>query len=271
MRLLPNNTARLFAPEYPGRDLYMHAVGYDDFIDPAITPIRHLRTYNDFTLHFVLSGKGVYTMGGVTRRIEKNCLFFTLPHEPMAYYPDEDDPWEYIYFNFSGEQAQALCAEMLLTKEQPVRYDIPHAAVKRLLERMMRDLQDVNAPYYLTLASFYELIHLCRRQPQAKGAAAARYMIDTHYTSPEFTVEHLCRELHISHSHLCRLFKEAYGVSAIRYLIDRRLAQAKQLLAETELPVKAVAYSCGFSDELHFMKTFKAAFGVTARAYRKQL
>jgi AraC-like DNA-binding protein len=269
-RCWPQNISRSFAPDFRGSDLYIHAVGYDDFTDPALPHIRHFRSYTAYTVHFVLSGKGTLYVGGKSHSIEAGSLFFTPINQPMAYFPDEEDPWEYIFMNFAGEQALQFCRNMGLSVEHPVRRDIPHVAIRQLLEQMIRSARDEERePYYRAIAAFYELVHLCGSRPSPKGAPHARYLIDTNYTSPDFTIERLCRDLHISHAHLCRLFKAAYGTSAIRYLIDRRLEQACRLLIDSDLTVREVAYSCGFSDELHFMKTFKASRGVTAGEYRR--
>lgn len=269
-RCWPQNISRSFVPDLRGDDLFVHAVGYDDFTDPILPHIRHFRSYTAYTVHFVLSGRGTLYVGGSSHTVEAGSLFFTPINQPMAYFPDEDDPWEYIFINFAGEQALQLCGNMGLSVEHPVRRDIPHAAVRGVLEQMIRTARDETVqPYYRVLSAFYELVHLCGQKPTPKSASHARYLIDANYTSPDFTIARLCRDLGVSRAHLCRLFKAAYGLSAIRYLIDRRLEQACRLLESSELTVREVAYSCGFSDELHFMKTFKAAYGMTAGAYRR--
>ena len=272
-RFWPVNTARLFSSEYHGSDLFINSVGYDDFTEPTLAPFYPLRTYNSYTLHFVFGGKGTLIVGGNEYTVEKFSLFFTPPKQPMAYYPHRDDPWEYAFFNFGGTQAPLLLQAIGLSTERPVQQDVPPDAVCRLFSELLLTLQNTETqPYYRALSAFYELIHLCSHQALPKGAAAARDLIDTHYASPNFTIDQLCLDLHISHSQLCRLFKASYHTTAVRYLIDRRLTQARRLLTETSLSVKAVAFSCGFSDELHFMKSFKAATGMTAREYRlKQL
>ena len=93
--------------------------------------------------------------------------------------------------------------------------------------------------------------------------------IDESFTLPGFSVEQLCYDAGISHAHLLRLFKQTYGVTIVKYLISKRLELACEMLQNTDLLVSSVAYSCGFSDEPHFMRTFKKEFGVSALQYRK--
>lgn len=268
-KFLPNNRLRLFSPENRTEELFVHSTGYDDFADPSLTPVKHLRASTAYTLHMVLRGKGTVHLRDKIHHVSGECLFFIPAGEPMCYYPDEDDPWEYVWFNFTGTQAQEYGRRMGFSINSPIRTAASFTAIRQTMKRLLTSLEeDGGDPYFLALSAFYDILYLCSRQPRAKGAPSARRMIDLNFSSPEFTVELLCRDLHISHSHLCRIFKQTYGISAVKYLIERRLELAQRLLETTDLPVKAVAYSCGFSDEMHFMKSFKAFTGETAREYR---
>ena len=94
-------------------------------------------------------------------------------------------------------------------------------------------------------------------------------MIDGSFTLPSFSIDQLCRDAGISHAQLLRRFKKAYGTTVIAYVVRKRIEHACELLEATDLPVYSVAFSCGFADEIHFMKTFKAQTGLSATAYRR--
>jgi AraC-like DNA-binding protein len=66
---------------------------------------------------------------------------------------------------------------------------------------------------------------------------------------------------------LARAFRRAYGVPPYAYLTSRRIAAAKRELAGAE-PLAEVALACGFYDQSHFSRTFKAWTGVTPGQYR---
>lgn len=74
----------------------------------------------------------------------------------------------------------------------------------------------------------------------------------------------------ISIRHLHRLFKQA-GTSFGDYVRARRLERCRRDLADPRLhaiPVTEIAYAWGFSDSSHFSRSFRAAFGLTARQFR---
>ncbi len=66
----------------------------------------------------------------------------------------------------------------------------------------------------------------------------------------------LALKLGISDRHLRRIFEAQFGVSPLQYLQTRRLHTAKQLLADTALPITQVALMSGFAS----LRRFNAAF-----------
>ena len=54
-----------------------------------------------------------------------------------------------------------------------------------------------------------------------------------------------------------------------QHLRDLRLREARSLLADTEIPLSLVASQCGFCDQSHLTRTFRAELGVTPRRYRQ--
>ena len=70
------------------------------------------------------------------------------------------------------------------------------------------------------------------------------------------SVERLAARLGVSDRHLRRIFEAQLGVSPLQYLQTRRLLTAKQLLADTDLPITQVALASGFAS----LRRFNAAF-----------
>lgn len=60
-----------------------------------------------------------------------------------------------------------------------------------------------------------------------------------------------------------RLFARYLGTSPNRYYMGLRLERARNLLAQTELPLMEVSLLCGFKAASHFSKTYRKAFGVS--------
>ncbi len=82
------------------------------------------------------------------------------------------------------------------------------------------------------------------------------------------TLNGLAQQFHVSPSYLSTLFKKETGQSFTEYLTQKRLAFAKKLLRETDLPINAVAAECGIADNNYFARIFKAQEGMTPAQYR---
>ena len=72
----------------------------------------------------------------------------------------------------------------------------------------------------------------------------------------------------LSRSQLFRIIVAGAGIPPKRMLLMMRLKRAESLLRETELPLKAVAFSSGFSSAAHMGNVFRAEKGMTATQYR---
>lgn len=83
-------------------------------------------------------------------------------------------------------------------------------------------------------------------------------------------VEGLARRLGISDRHLRRIFEQHLGVSPLQYLQTRRLLSAKQLLADTSLPITQVALVSGFGSVRRFNAAFTAHYGLSPSALRRE-
>jgi AraC family transcriptional regulator len=85
---------------------------------------------------------------------------------------------------------------------------------------------------------------------------------------PLATLAELAR---LSPYHFCRSFKRSFGVPPHRYHASRRIERAKQLLADRELSVTAIALDIGFSDTSTFTAAFHRLTGQTPSCYRRNL
>ena len=69
-------------------------------------------------------------------------------------------------------------------------------------------------------------------------------------------------------AHFTRLFKRYYGKAPVEFAIRLRIEQAKSMLRETDMKIKAIADATGYSDALYFSRLFKKACGCSPSEYR---
>ena len=82
-------------------------------------------------------------------------------------------------------------------------------------------------------------------------------------------VAHLARELGVSDRHLRRVLERELGVSPVELAQTHRLLLAKQLLADTSLPVTRIAYASGFQSLRRFNSVFRERYRLSPSALRR--
>jgi AraC-like DNA-binding protein len=90
--------------------------------------------------------------------------------------------------------------------------------------------------------------------------------LDAHL-GDEIELVELARVAGLSRSHFIRAFRKETGLTPHAYLIDQRFRAASRLLGCGESP-SDVALACGFFDQSHLNRVFKARMGVTPGIYR---
>ena len=79
----------------------------------------------------------------------------------------------------------------------------------------------------------------------------------------------LAARLGVSDRHVRRIFEAQFGVSPLQYLQTRRLLTAKQLLADTDLPITQVALISGFASVRRFNAAFVAHYKLNPTQQRR--
>ncbi|WKX27646.1 helix-turn-helix domain-containing protein [Tatumella ptyseos] len=96
--------------------------------------------------------------------------------------------------------------------------------------------------------------------------------IATHLDSPELTLTQVSQFFGISSRYVNQLFNDEQ-TSFGRYVLATRLESCAARLSQTHydhLTVSSIAYRFGFYDMAYFSRAFKARFGITAKAYRRE-
>ena len=88
------------------------------------------------------------------------------------------------------------------------------------------------------------------------------------YVETPIPVSDIAKSVDVSARQLERLFRTSLDTTPTRYYLEIRLNKAKQLLAQTSMPILQVAVSTGFTSSAHFAKSFRTTFGHPPSAER---
>lgn len=88
-------------------------------------------------------------------------------------------------------------------------------------------------------------------------------------TAP-YALADLARKASMSVRTLQRQFHDTVGLSPQQWILTERIAVAKDLLEDSEIPLNAVAERAGFASPESFRRHFRRSAGTSPAAYRKQ-
>lgn len=106
-----------------------------------------------------------------------------------------------------------------------------------------------------------------RRSREHPAAARAEAYINAHWQD-NFTLHDLAEAADVSLFHLVHVFHRAFGMPPSTYRRALRVQAAQKLLRRGE-PARDVALACGFYDQSHLTRHFKAVTGVTPARYAR--
>ena len=250
-------------------DFCILQIGYHDFAWHK--PLFTYRMESFYTWHFVMSGEGTIDIYDKQFNIKEGDMFFIPPNVKMRYYPNPDNPWEYVWLSFKGNKTTEYANTAGFVDGNPVLKNTNFRKIENLIYKQIDSLKNCKSGYYGLLALFFEIMEICTIDIHNGGIEGVKLFIDEGFTIPNLSIAKLCEDAGISHPHLLRLFKKKYNTTIIKYLISKRLEFACELLQNSNLTVSEIAFSSGFSDDIHFMKTFKKELGITPQNYRKSM
>jgi AraC-like DNA-binding protein len=257
-----------FTPSYP---MSMHPATY-------MYTWENGRVLGEYQALYIARGQGQFE----SRRtgmvaVEPGSVILLLPGEWHRYRPNQESGWDEYWVSFGGPHIDDLAQAGFFSPQEPVLHTgadetIQHAYLDLLDRAQMEPIgyQQLNA------ASVPEILAAClaavRRRRQGnhgedlvrKAKAAMEQRVEG-----TLAIDELAAALGLSAEHLRRLFRQHTGMAPYQYYLERKIHRARQLLQETDLPIKSIARLLGFESPFHFAKAFKQRTDVSPTQWRR--
>jgi AraC family transcriptional regulator, transcriptional activator of pobA len=97
--------------------------------------------------------------------------------------------------------------------------------------------------------------------------AEAFAVIDRRHTE-SLSLRDVAREVGMTPGHLTTIVRRRTGRTVQEWIIERRMAEARNLLSEKDIPIQEVARRVGISDPGYFSRLFRRTHGISPRSWR---
>jgi AraC family transcriptional regulator len=214
----------------------------------------------------------------------------TLPSQSILMPPDTPTSWHYsgpvddvaFYLLDAGNGVQQRLCRLVTMHRAPMQFS--DALVAAAAQQLVDELHGGSSADEHFMSRLAELMLEQALRVLTASNAPGLHPGHTHFPRLQKVLRHINAHLAeplpndrladlagVSESHFRRMFIDATGLPPHRYVRGRRLAQARKLLAASELPISVIADECGFYSQSHLTKCFQATHAATPAAYRRQV
>lgn len=267
----------------------INSVGYQHILpgSPYPTqnhPTRYLfstekgRVLDEYQLVYISAGKGNLMTDSFNQQpVKEGCMFLLFPGEWHNFMPEKQTGWDEYWIGFKGQNIDNRVENGFFSKNKPLFnvglndkvVDLYMQAVQIAIEQkagfqqMLAGIvtQILGLTYSLDKNLVFEDLKVTNQINKAKIIIAENL-----YTG--INVEEIAERIHMSYSWFRKVFKEYTGFAPAQYIQELRLNKGKELLTNTSLSVKEIAFKTGFENPEYFFTVFRKKTGMTAIQYR---
>ncbi|WP_197479937.1 AraC family transcriptional regulator [Paenibacillus swuensis] len=233
---------------------------------------------------YTLSGEGRIEIGEQVYRLPKGTAFFVqVPGEHRYYYEQTSEPWEFLWLNVKGADAQMFWDRIqqryqgelveLHPQSQPIQalWDM----YRRIQNEQARDKHNLSVMVYNWILLFLGThaedhpYHAPVQDSNLRIIEQAQQYMKNHL-SESVSLDDIAEHCGTNKYQLCRIFQKTVQVTPLDYMTKRRIEAAAYALRNTNKPVSQISEENGFGSVSYFGKRFREQVGLSPTGYREQ-
>ncbi len=223
-------------------------------------------------IEYVVSGSGTVRINDMEFEVQAGDTYFLPQGHDHCYYAAQDNPFEKVWVNFSGELPNALIRLQGLSGH----FHFPGLDTADLLHKFQYYAARRETAYAaegciaLLEQLFFRMSQFLYAPGEGSQDPVSRMLayIEQHTADP-ITLAQIAAVCGKSPSQAERLFRNRTGSSLYHYALDRKIELARRLLTETGMSVKEIASYLSFGDEFYFSGLFRRKVGLSPTQYRE--
>jgi AraC-like DNA-binding protein len=242
----------------------------------------HAHSFYEVCLSY--AGQGTFTSGDRQFVIGEGMLFLARPGDVHEIRGDGADPLGITYWGFTLPSRSetpdwlAGCTDpdgpVVVTDTESV--DLAVRMLVRAVESggPRSDLRTLSAAQALLVETAWAFATPPANCSPSTDVAEVAVQVMRRYLEDNLgrrvRVRDLAAQVHLSERHAARLFRLGTGETVGGYLRRQRCTEAAARLLVPGASIGSVAKGCGFFDRHHFIRTFRAQYGVSPSEYQRR-
>ncbi len=232
----------------------------------------------EVAFQYTLAGEGRLRHGKKEVPILPGQLMMLVTPGNYRYWlPANSEYWMFVFVSIRGSELVSFFSRLIKEFGPVVNIPPESPAVQFAFEICRRARSNRIESFYaaselafrLATKLGHELCHNQKEEAIPASIKAAREFCIRNYSS-NVSVGDMAAAAGLSLSYFTTLFEKNLGMTPRSFLEKIRIEQACQLLQNSELSVKAVAYATGFRDPNYFAKAFRRFVGIAPTSFSRQ-
>ncbi|AMR30813.1 AraC family transcriptional regulator [Mucilaginibacter sp. PAMC 26640] len=238
------------------------------------------RILQEYQIIYITKGQGIFESESVKQTtVRAGTLIVLFPNERHRYKPDNQTGWDEYWVGIKGEIIDKLLISSYLKRDTPCLYIGFNESIFNLYNCIIEKTKQ-ERPGYQPLISgavlhligtSYAIIkqNAVETKDDENIINRSRLLFRSNISNP-YSAEQAAQELNVGYSWFRKLFKNYTGLSPGQYYLQLKIEKAKELLSNSNVPVKEVSIVLNFESSFYFSTIFKEKSGLTPTEYRKR-
>jgi len=256
----------------PNTGSVLHALSFNGIRCAEIRHAAHVslpaHAHEESIVAICLSGQLAETVGRVTTRPRvASVLIRPAGTEHAIEFGDGDQRWLALTLG-PDILARYPCIEPVIRKSRTFRSARSLKNARTLIEAIERAEPDALVTRGLVLSLLADVVREATRHPlRAPGWLTHALEITRANPVARHTATSIARRVGMNPGRFARAFGRFMQTSFKHYVLQIRVEEGAMRLIDTGASIADVASDCGFADQAHFTRAFRAIIGTTPGRY----
>lgn len=237
------------------------------------------RILEEYQFIYITRGQGIFESESFKRTaVNAGTVIILFPNERHRYKPDSHTGWDEYWVGIKGNIIDGLVTSGYLKPENPCLNIGFNESVLNIYNCIIDNTKNEKPGYQpLISGAVFHLIGSCHaaiKQSVVENKEErviidkSRLLFRANISNP-YSAEQAADELNVGYSWFRKLFKSYTGLSPGQYYLQLKIEKAKDLLCNSDLPIKEISVELNFDSSFYFSRIFREKTGLRPTEYRK--